>query len=77
MGETTIGRLAGAEFVGTTIVMLGGPGLMVVAGVFAVYRLAVQYLPVYPEVRIPEPGFRVLTSPARERTASSRPQAAG
>ena len=32
MGDTSIGRLAGAEFVGTTIVMLGGPGLMIVAG---------------------------------------------
>ena len=52
-------------------------GLMVVAGVFAVYRLAVQYLPVYPEVRIPETGFRVLKSSPRERTASSRPQAVG
>ncbi len=32
MRDSSIGRLAGAEFVGTTIVMLGGPGLMVVAG---------------------------------------------
>ncbi len=32
MSDTSIGRLAGSEFVGTTIVMLGGPGLMVIAG---------------------------------------------
>jgi aquaporin Z len=32
MSETSIGRLVGAEFVGTTIVMLGGPGLMIVGG---------------------------------------------
>ncbi len=32
MSATSTSRLAGAEFVGTTIVMLGGPGLMVVAG---------------------------------------------
>lgn len=29
MSDTSIGRLVGAEFVGTTIVMLGGPGLIV------------------------------------------------
>lgn len=32
MSDISVGRLAGAEFVGTTIVMLGGPGLLVVAG---------------------------------------------
>ncbi len=32
MSETSTGRLVAAEFVGTTIVMLGGPGLMIVGG---------------------------------------------
>ncbi|MDW3214811.1 MAG: aquaporin [Ilumatobacteraceae bacterium] len=32
MTETTTGRLVAAEFVGTTVVMLGGPGLMIVGG---------------------------------------------
>jgi aquaporin Z len=32
MGTTSTGRLAAAEFVGTTIVMLGGPGLLVLGG---------------------------------------------
>lgn len=32
MTESSTGRLVAAEFVGTTIVMLGGPGLMIVGG---------------------------------------------
>lgn len=32
MSEPTIGRLVAAEFVGTTLVMLGGPGLLIVGG---------------------------------------------
>ncbi|MEO6653895.1 MAG: aquaporin [Ilumatobacteraceae bacterium] len=32
MTETSTGRLAGAEFVGTVIVMLGGPGLLILGG---------------------------------------------
>ena len=32
MEETSTGRLVAAEFVGTTVVMLGGPGLMIVGG---------------------------------------------
>jgi aquaporin Z len=32
MSDTSTGRLAAAEFVGTTIVMLGGPGLLVLGG---------------------------------------------
>ena len=32
MSETSTGRLVAAEFVGTTVVMLGGPGLMIVGG---------------------------------------------
>lgn len=32
MSETSTGRLVAAEFVGTAIVMLGGPGLMIVGG---------------------------------------------
>lgn len=32
MTETTTGRLVAAEFVSTTVVMLGGPGLMIVGG---------------------------------------------
>jgi aquaporin Z len=32
MNETSIGRNIAAEFVGTTIVMLGGPGLLVLGG---------------------------------------------
>jgi aquaporin Z len=32
MTETSTGRLIAAEFVGTTIVMLGGPGLLVLSG---------------------------------------------
>lgn len=32
MTATPFGRLVGAEFVGTTIVMLGGPGLLVLGG---------------------------------------------
>ena len=32
MSETSTGRMVGAEFVGTTIVMLGGPGLIIMGG---------------------------------------------
>ena len=32
MSETSTGRNVAAEFVGTTIVMLGGPGLIVLGG---------------------------------------------
>jgi aquaporin Z len=32
MSSTSTGRLVAAEFVGTTVVMLGGPGLMIVGG---------------------------------------------
>lgn len=32
MSETSTGRLVAAEFVGTTVVMLGGPGLIIMGG---------------------------------------------
>ena len=32
MSETSTGRMVAAEFVGTTIVMLGGPGLIILSG---------------------------------------------
>ena len=51
--------------------------LMVVAGVFAIYRFAARVLPVFPEAEVSEPEFRVLRPATVAPTARLRGTAAG